>query len=283
MPPSFFFTQPVLSGPLVKLQKNIKFSCTKLSALKEETIAHFKDSPVIGLAPGYSKRGRLVGLAICDGSNGLILELGGQKQTPAKARNHSPSSSGDSEESTTSDSPDSPPSAASMQDPRDLLESAILCRESLDLAIAAFDFAPMAFALHTDANLRVQNGFDVQALFPGDDPFSRRRPTSAVQRALQVASLDRIKPFVQRIEADFMNPEFSLEEMAHRKELACRAWLACFLVSECVNVRAMDSEEVPRINTKNMTPNVRRPNSFQAPVGLVPPSFRRSISQEFTD
>jgi hypothetical protein len=256
MPPSFSFVQPVLSGGLPKLSRRVQFSSLKLSSLNDDTLSQIKDSNVVGIAPGYSKKGKLIGLALCTDSKGLILELDGRKQAGSKTTKARRSSE-DSE--SPSDASDSSPPTTATHDARQLLEDTILCRDSPDFALAAFDFGPMAFALHSDAELRVHNGFDVQALFPGDDSISDRRPTSAVQKALQSAHLDRVKALNQRIETDFLNAEFSLGEIIHMKELACRAWLAYFLVSECADAKAM--EEYKRISTKDMTPNVRNRRS----------------------
>lgn len=259
MPPPFLFAQPVLSGPGPKLNLPIKFSSVRLSALKEEDLSPIENSRIIGIAPGYSKKGKLIGLAICNDSKGLIIQLDRRQQSKSRTKetqrqsddSDAPSDSSDSGESAT---------APAAQDARQLLEDTILCRESFDFAIASFDCAPMAMALHCDANLRVTNAIDVQAFFPSKDPYTARRPDSAVRTALQGTHLDRIKASTERIESEFINTEFDPDKLEDRKELACRAWLACFLVSECADARAI--EEFRRIDTKNLNPTVSAPGHF---------------------
>ena len=148
MPPSFPFVQPVLSGGLPKLSRRVQFSAIKLSSLNDDALSQIEDSRVIGIAPGYSKKGKLIGLALCTDSKGLILELESGKKAGSKTIKARRSSE-DSESH--SDASDSSPPPTATHDARKLLEDTILCRDSPDFALAAFDFGPMAFALHSDA------------------------------------------------------------------------------------------------------------------------------------
>lgn len=256
-PPPLLFTQPVLSGPGPKLNLPVKFASVKLGALAATDIAPFKDSKVIGMAPGYSKKGKLIGLAICNESKGLLIQLSMDGRQRAKSSKEAERHSDDSSDSRSG----SPESTASMTtaatgDPRQLLQDSILARESHDLAIAAFDCAPLAMALHGDVDLRLTNAIDVQALFsPDKDSTANRRPTSAVRTALQSAHLGKpIKASEERLENEFLNTEFDPDKVKDRKELACRAWLACFLVSECADPGSV--EDFRRIDTKNLNPSV---------------------------
>ncbi|KAF6742052.1 hypothetical protein DFP72DRAFT_218314 [Ephemerocybe angulata] len=254
MPPPFAFMQPVLNGPGAKLAKRIQvptISESKASAAVA-AIKKISTSTALGLAPGFSKRGKIVALAVCDGTDAMILEFTGALKKPGTNKKDKPTS-----ESTTSssdnDSHDSNTGPSIQTDSRTYLQETLLCPTSPNVSIASFDLGPLAMALYIDLGLRITNAIDVQDAFASVCK-GIRHPHLVVEAALKSAQLQKIKPNLDRIEREFRNAEYDPAEVNHRKELMCRAWLAQFLVADCVDAATM--AEIKRVNTQDMTPEM---------------------------
>ncbi|KAF5342579.1 hypothetical protein D9611_001793 [Ephemerocybe angulata] len=250
------FMQPVLSGPGAKLAKRIQVPTISESkaAAAIAAINKLSTSTSLGLAPGFSKKGKIVALAVCDGTNAVILEFtGALKKSGTNKKDKPTSDSTPSSSDTDNDSHASNTGPSIQTDPRQCLQEILLCPTSPDVSITAFDLGPLAMALYIDLGLRITNAIDVQ------DAFSfvckgTRHPHLVVQAALKSAQHQKIKPNLDRIEREFRNEEYDPTEVNHRKELMCRAWLAHFLVADCVDAATM--AEIKRVNTQDMTPEM---------------------------
>jgi hypothetical protein len=255
MPPlPFVFIQPVLSGPGADLNRRIKVVSVSESKITPKTLSAIEtsSSSVLGLAPGYTKTGKLYSLAICDGSSALIVDFDRGRKSSSKDKKKS-----DARESSGSGS-DSSGGAAAAAAAADSGDGRVLIEELLTQSptLAAFDLGPLALALITDFDIAVANAIDVQSSFPlqGFD----KGPYAVVEQALQTAQLDRVKPSAERIGNEFLNTTYEPSDLSCRKELVCRAWLARYLIDGCLDDQGR--EEVKRVNTKGMTPQVSASN-----------------------
>ncbi|RXW22820.1 hypothetical protein EST38_g3022 [Candolleomyces aberdarensis] len=244
-PPPFNFVQPVLNGPGANFNRRINVVSVSESKVTPKIISTFDkaDSPVLGLAPGYTKNGKLYSLAICDGTSAIIVDFSRAAGKPSsKGRQGTPDSSGSS-----SDSSDAGPNSGG----RKLIEEKLLAR-STNTVLAAFGMGPLALSLYTDFGIGVANAIDVDSTFPPIFPDFETSPYAVVDRALRNAQLDKVKPSAERIGSEFRNTAYESTELNCRKELVCRAWLAHYLIDACLDGPAR--EEVKKANTKGMPP-----------------------------
>ncbi|RXW22846.1 hypothetical protein EST38_g3012 [Candolleomyces aberdarensis] len=234
--------KPVLSGPSANLNRRINVVSLSESKVTPKTISAFdkSESPILGLAAGHTRNGKLSALAICDGSSAIIVDFkGGAGKSSSKGKQGTPDSSGSG--------PDSSNAAGANSSGRKLIEEKLL-GQAANTVLAAFDMGPLALSLYTDFGISVSNAIDVQSTFPelGKSPYA------VVEAALRHAQLDKVKPSAERIGSEFLNTTYESIELNCRKELVCRAWLAHYLIDVCLDDQAR--EEVKKVNTKGIPP-----------------------------
>ncbi|KAJ2926342.1 hypothetical protein H1R20_g10754, partial [Candolleomyces eurysporus] len=247
-PLPFSFVQPVLSGPDANLNRKTNVVSLSESELTPEAVSVFdkSESPVLGLAAGHTKNGKLSSLVICDGSSAIIVDFkggaAGKPSSKGKQDTHDSSDSGP-------DSSDAAAAAGPNSSARKLIEEKLLGR-STDTILAAFDMGPLALSLYTDFGIGIGNAIDVQSTFPelGQSPYA------VVEAALRKAQLDKVKPSAERIGSEFLNTTYESVELNCRKELVCRAWLAHYLIDVCLDDQAR--EEVKKVNTRRIPPEL---------------------------
>ncbi|KAJ7104047.1 P-loop containing nucleoside triphosphate hydrolase protein [Mycena belliarum] len=194
--------------------------------------ARSRDLP-IGVAPGYSKSGGLVALAIADDTYCLIVRF---YSNSGHAAPGSPRSKGRGGKRSDQPAPNRDTSG------RKVLEDLVLCRTSGDLL--AFDFGPLSMSLYCGVDLRVTNGVDIQSAFSAVD----RKPLSAIRAAVG----DSIRVFEDNVKDAFENPIYQPDKKNSTTDLAMRAWISQYLV--CISNGAETFTKVPKINTQQLQP-----------------------------
>ncbi|KAJ7274286.1 AAA domain-containing protein [Mycena haematopus] len=223
------FMQNLLDGVESKLELLTKHE-NELTAKLLEVFA----GP-IGIAPGYSKSGGLVALAIADDMYCLIVQFysnSGNSTTGNSTRGRG--YGGKREER---------PAKERDMSGRRLLEQLILCRDAGDLL--AFDFGPLSMSLYCGVDLRITNGIDIQSAFSAVD----RKPLSAIKDAVG----DTIRVFEENVTNSFQNPIYDPARDRHCvSDLAMRAWISQYLFT--IGNGAETFMKVPKINTKALEP-----------------------------
>ncbi|KAJ6513134.1 P-loop containing nucleoside triphosphate hydrolase protein [Mycena sanguinolenta] len=186
----------------------------------------------IGIAPGYSKSGGLVALAIADDMYCLIVTFYSNKSTMANGAR------GRGREGKREERPTKERDLSG----RRLLEEIILCREVGDLL--AFDFGPLSMSLYCGVDLRITNGIDIQSAFSAVD----RKPLSAIKDAVG----DTLRIFEENVINVFENPIYDPDKDHHCiSDLAMRAWISQYLFR--IGNGAETFMKVAKINTKELT------------------------------
>ncbi|KAJ7227297.1 P-loop containing nucleoside triphosphate hydrolase protein [Mycena pura] len=202
------------------------------SELTRGLLQVFNHAEPIGIAPGYSKSGGLVALAIADDTYCLIVQFynnrGNQKPQHGKGAGRQPESA---------------PKARDLSG-RKILEEIILCRTAGDLL--AFDLGPLSMSLYCGVDLRLTNGIDIQSAFSAID----RRPLSAIKAAVG----SNMKVFEDNVKAVFENPIYSDTDKHCTVDLAMRAWISQYLIT--VSNGAETFSKVEKINTQKLEPQL---------------------------
>ncbi|KAJ7734738.1 P-loop containing nucleoside triphosphate hydrolase protein [Mycena maculata] len=183
-------------------------------------------SEPIGLAPGYSKSGKLVALAIADDTHCLIVKFD-------RTSGHSGGGNGGGRRS------ERDPLEERMS-ARCLLQDLILGRDAGDLV--AFDLGPLSLSLYYDFGLQITNGVDIQAAFPGVD----RKPLSVIKATVTETA---ISIFDDNVIEAFKNPFYESDNKTHNYDLALRVWISHYLGTNDNNVEIF-ATKVPKIDTK---------------------------------
>ncbi|KAF7374797.1 AAA-12 domain-containing protein [Mycena sanguinolenta] len=187
----------------------------------------------IGIAPGYSKSGGLVALAIADDMYCLIVQF--YSNRPTTGNNARGRGRGGKQVER--------PNKERDLSGRKLLEEFILCREGGDLL--AFDFGPLSMSLYCGVDLRITNGIDIQSAFSAVD----RKPLSAIKDAVG----DTLRIFEENVINVFQNPLYDPDKDQHCvSDLAMRAWISQYLFT--IGNGAETFTKVVKINTKVLTP-----------------------------
>ncbi|KAF8206301.1 P-loop containing nucleoside triphosphate hydrolase protein [Mycena galopus ATCC 62051] len=224
------FMQTLLDGVESKLELQTKHE----KDLGRGFLSVFAHTGPIGIAPGYSKSGGLVALAIADDMYCLIVQFYSNGSSAmgngARGRGYGGKRQ------------DRPPKERDLSG-RKLLEEIILCREAGDLL--AFDFGPLSMSLHCGVELRITNGIDIQSAFSARD----RKPLSAIKDAVG----DTIRVFDDNVINVFQNPIYDPDHDRHCvSDLAMRAWVSQYLFT--IGNGAETFTKVAKINTKKLDP-----------------------------
>ncbi|KAJ7475942.1 hypothetical protein FB451DRAFT_263289 [Mycena latifolia] len=225
------FMQTLLDGVESKLELKTKFE----TDLDHDFLSVFNHASPIGIAPGYSKSGGLVALAIADDTYCLIVRFysnSGHNTSPASPR-------GRGRGGRRSDQPARDRDMSG----RKLLEELVLCRTAGDLL--AFDLGPLSMSLYCGVDLRITNGIDIQSAFSAVD----RKPLSAIRAAVG----DTIRIFEENVRDVFENPIYDPDKNVHcTSDLAMRAWISQYLVG--IGNGAETFMKVGKIDTKKLEP-----------------------------
>ncbi|KAJ6508018.1 P-loop containing nucleoside triphosphate hydrolase protein [Mycena vitilis] len=220
------FMQTLLDGVESKLELKTKHE----SDLERKFLSVFAHAGPIGIAPGYSKSGGLVALAIADDTYCLIVQF--YSNSGNSAMRTAPRGRGGGRRH------DGPPKERDTTG-RKLLEEIILCRAAGDLL--AFDFGPLCMSLYCGVDLRVTNGIDIQSAFSAVD----RKPLSAIKDAVG----DSVRVFEDNVIAVFENPIYDPDHDPNCvSDLAMRAWISQYLIT--IGNGAETFTKVAKINTK---------------------------------
>ncbi|CAK5269394.1 unnamed protein product [Mycena citricolor] len=207
----------------------------KETELTKEVLEVFIHAEPIGIAPGYSKEGDLVALAIADNTYCLIVSFISDRSASRSGITQKRGGGGDR-------SGRGPQKAGAAVDTsgRKLLEKLVLCRASGDNC--AFDCGPLSMSLYCAVGLRIKNGIDIQSAFSSVN----RKPLSAIEDA--VGGTETVKVFAENITEAFQNPLYDSEDKHCSQDLVSRAWLSQYLpmVGNCVEAFA----KVPKIDTE---------------------------------
>ncbi|KAJ7707600.1 hypothetical protein B0H17DRAFT_522826 [Mycena rosella] len=222
------FMQTLLDGVESKLELKTKHE----SDLHRDFLQVFDHALPIGIAPGYSKSGGLVALAIADDTYCLIVKFfhsGNAAPGIPRGRGRGGKRS------------DPPPQRDTSG--RKLLEEIILCRTAGDLL--AFDLGPLSMSLYCGVDLRITNGVDIQSAFSAVD----RKPLSGIKAAVG----NTIRVFDDNVKDVFENPIYEPDKDSHcTSDLAMRAWISQYLVT--IGNGAETFTKVPKIDTKKLQP-----------------------------
>ncbi|KAJ7170755.1 P-loop containing nucleoside triphosphate hydrolase protein [Mycena crocata] len=223
------------SNLLDGVESKLELKTMQESALSEDILGVFNHSGPIGIAPGYSKSGGLVALAIADDTYCLIVQFfknqaaGGGSQYSGRGRGGKRAEQQAPKQRDTTG--------------RKKLEEIVLCRAGGDLL--AFDFGPLSMALYCGVDLRITNGIDIQSGFSAVD----RKPLSAIKAAVG----DTIKVFDDNVIAVFENPIYDPDKDRNCvSDLAMRAWISQYLVT--IGNGAETFTKVSKIDTKKLEP-----------------------------
>ncbi|KAF7336709.1 AAA-12 domain-containing protein [Mycena venus] len=201
--------------------------------LNSNWLSVFAHPGPIGIAPGYSKSGGLVALAVADDTYCLIIQFYSNSGTIGNSTRGR--GRGGRRQ-------DQPPKERDFSG-RKLLEEIVLCRNAGDLL--AFDFGPLSMSLYCGVDLRITNGVDIQSAFSAVD----RKPLSAIKAAVG----ETIRVFEDNAIAVFENPIYNPDQDQHCvSDLAMRAWISQYLVT--IGNGAETFMKVPKINTKELQP-----------------------------
>ncbi|KAJ7158646.1 hypothetical protein C8R46DRAFT_396107 [Mycena filopes] len=226
------FMQNLLDGVESKLELKTKHEME----LDRDFLSVFNHALPIGIAPGYSKSGSLVALAIADDTYCLIVQFYSNAGAGGNSRGRGRGRGGRSQEQ-----------APRIRDlsGRKLLEDIILCRNGGELL--AFDLGPLSMSLYCGVDLRITNGVDIQSAFSAVD----RKPLSAIKAAIG----DTLRIFEDNIVAVFQNPIYDPDKDQHCvSDLAMRAWISQYLIA--VGNGAETFTKYPRSTRKSWS---RRP------------------------
>jgi regulator of nonsense transcripts 1 len=197
---------------------------------------HIQSGP-IGIAPGYSKNGGLVALAIANDIRCLIVQFYSNSAQAGRGNNGRRGRGGGKKE------PTSPIQRNTTG--RKLVEELILCRSVGDLY--AFDLGPLSMSLYCGVDLHITNGVDIQSAFSAVD----RRPLSAIRAAVG----DTTKVNTDNVISVFENPLYdSTNDKYCASDLAMRAWISQYLVT--VGNGAETFSKVPKIDTTKFSSEV---------------------------
>ncbi|KAJ7126881.1 P-loop containing nucleoside triphosphate hydrolase protein [Mycena epipterygia] len=220
------FMQTLLDGVESKLELKTKHE----SELTRDFLSVFDHAGPIGMAPGYSKSGGLVALAIADDTYCLIVQF---YSNPTALGNSSRGRGRGGKQ------PEQPRKRDTTG--RQMLQEIILCRTAGDLL--AFDLGPLSMSLYCGVDLRITNGVDIQSAFSAVD----RKPLSAIKAAVG----DTIRVFNDNVIAVFENPIYQPEKDVHcTSDLAMRAWISQYLAT--IGNGAETFTKVPKIDTKKL-------------------------------
>ncbi|KAF7327653.1 AAA-12 domain-containing protein [Mycena kentingensis (nom. inval.)] len=235
------FMQTILDGVEQPLEVIVLQECD----LDEDLLGAFNEEwQPLGIAPGYSKDGRLVALAISDDAHCLIVRFfsarPGDPGYRGRGRGRGRGGRGNGAGRDTTPPP-----------PRDytgrkLLQDLILCRQAGDLL--AFDCAELAMSLYCADGMpmRMSSGIDIQSAFSAVD----RKPLTAIKDAVG----ESMRVFERNVVNIFQNPLFG-DEIRHCKDdLANRAWVSQYLAE--VDNGAATFAKVKRIDTTKFEPPV---------------------------
>ncbi|KAK7033216.1 AAA-12 domain-containing protein [Favolaschia claudopus] len=227
------FMQNLLDG----VESTLRLSTMHEKDLHKAWLDVFDEPGPIGIAPGYSKQGGLVALAVANDKFCLIVEFYSDRHggsigvTPGRDRGNGRK-------------PTSKPQDRDLTG-RKLLEEMVLCRDIGELL--AFDFGPLSMSLYCAVDLRVTNGIDVQSAFSAVN----RRPLSAIKEAVG----DTIRVWDDNVISVFENPIYDPAKDRHCvSDLAMRAWVSQYLFIVGNGVETF--VKVPKINTKKLTSGV---------------------------
>ena len=147
--------------------------------------------PCIGIAPGYTKTGKLCALIIVAGSNAVVMQMSGS----SGGKNGEPS------------------------------KGALILQEELftnpSCAVLAFDLAPIALSLYNDHRIRLTMGIDIQSALPIGESRS-------VIEAIKFAVGDQAEIWEENINSSFNNLIFS-DDRKTIMLLVSRAWCAYYM------------------------------------------------------
>ncbi|KAJ7030395.1 hypothetical protein C8F04DRAFT_732230 [Mycena alexandri] len=225
------FMQNLLDGVESKLELKTK----REDELERNFLEVFNHALPIGIAPGYSKSGNLVALAIADDTYCLIVQFFSNSGGSAPGGNPRGRGRGGKR----------PEHAPKVRDTtgRKLLEEIILCRNGGDLL--GFDLGPLSMSLYCSVDLRLTNGIDIQSAFSA----VKRKPLSAIKAAIG----DTLRIFDDNIVAVFENPIYDPDKDHHCvSDLAMRAWISQYL--HTVGNGAETFTKVPKIDTRKLEP-----------------------------
>ncbi|KAJ6609215.1 P-loop containing nucleoside triphosphate hydrolase protein [Mycena sp. CBHHK59/15] len=226
-----FLMQTLLDGVDSQLEMKTKHEAD----LDRNLLSVFSDYPgPIGIAPGYSKSGGLVALAIADDTYCLIVQF---------YTNSGHTGPGNSGRRGRGGNRKDQPSPNRDTTGRKLLEELILCR--LVGGLFAFDLGPLSMSLYCGVDLRITNGVDIQSAFSAID----RKPLSAIKAAVG----NTIQVFTDNITSVFENPIYEPASDGNcTSDLAMRAWISQYIAT--IGNGAETFTKVPRIDTKKLQP-----------------------------
>ncbi|KAJ7773406.1 hypothetical protein B0H16DRAFT_148564 [Mycena metata] len=223
------FMQTLLDGVESKLELKTK----REDELERDFLDVFDHALPIGIAPGYSKSGNLVALAVADDTYCLIVQF--------FSNNHSSAPGGSARGRGRGGKRAEQPPKVRDTTGRKLLEEIILCRNGGDLL--AFDLGPLSMSLYCGVDLRLTNGIDIQSAFSAVD----RKPLSAIKAAIG----DTLRIFNDNIIDVFQNPIYDPDKNPYCvSDLAMRAWISQYLYT--IGNGAETFTKVPKIDTQKL-------------------------------
>lgn len=191
------------------------------------TFEEFDHARPLGLAPGFTDKGKLVSLAIADDKICKVIKFPISPFSTRRGNNRD----------------DAGPEVANLANANatSILEQKVLCRRAGE--IFAFDAGSLVAGLFSDHNARVINVVDLQTAFEQVD--HERRPISAVKAVIGPDNIIE-KTLKQTFHENIHDPY----DRNCYLDLIERAWLSQFLPNFGNGASALG--DVPRINTKDM-------------------------------
>ncbi|KAJ7650186.1 hypothetical protein FB45DRAFT_11766 [Roridomyces roridus] len=230
-------TQNSFMQTLLDVESELEIQTKMEWELDRDFLGVFSHSDPVGIAPGYSKHGDLVALAIADDTHCLMVRFYRPDSSSSGGRGRGRGRGGRR--------PDTPKQRD--YSGRQLLEEMILCRPTGDLY--AFDMGPLSMSIFVSLNLRITSGVDIQSAFSAVD----RKPLSAIKAAVG----DNIRVHGDNVFDVFENPIYDDQGKHCADDLAMRAWISQFLVSDPrIGNGAETFTKVPKVDTKKMEPQM---------------------------